>query len=329
MAVPLSTTFGIEIEFVVVGETGQYDDQLSLHQHVIDILREAGFSVNSLSAATNYENWTIGADGSIIATEEIPPLPQWYSPQCIGLELRTPAFFWSQSDAAFEQLGRVLAIIQQNFKTFTNQSCGLHVHVGNRELGFPLGTLRKFAHLTLVFEKQLASLHPYHRVNNIHCRAPSSNFHGRDIIKNLTKITKTKHTKSLVERMSSNRDGARRGFAYNMINLLGEGPKVTIEFRQHEATLDVYAIFCWTSLACTLVERSHFIDLKDLVGLLRQPIDNEAYSVLDFLDALGMRQLAAYYGQRGLYEHPQLKGKQKYLGQAWVDPGKGGCRYER
>ena len=120
--------------------------------------------------------------------------------------------------------------------------------------------------------------------------------------------------------MSSNADGAERGFAYNMRNLLEDGPKTTIEFRQHESTIDAVAVAAWVSLACALVETSHSMAFESLVSLSCQRIGNEAYTVLDLLNALGLVNLADYYGQRTLHEHPQPNGPATYVGQAWV-PG--------
>ena len=212
----------------------------------------------------------------------------------------------------------MLQVLQQNFRVFTNNSCGLHVHVGNREWGFPRRTLKTFAQLVTVWERQLASLHPGHRINNVHCRAPSSNFCDTDLVKNVLILQDAKSTKALIKVMSFNPYGAGRGFAYNMKNLIDKGLKATIEFRQHEAIFDVPAIAAWASLACRLVEKCHYISHTDFISLVVQGVSPDAPNILELLNALGLGDLAAYYAQSALYEHPQPTGLQAYEGQAYV-----------
>ncbi|KAG6994052.1 hypothetical protein G7Y79_00047g082780 [Physcia stellaris] len=324
MMIPFSLTFGIEIEFVVayhlepIANPELLELGLFVRSHMVHVLREAGLSVNEADSLNNYDKWTIGTDGSIKAQPENPHSPEWNGFQFFPVELRSPTLFWDANAAAFQQVDAVLRTLHGNFRIFVNQSCGFHVHVGNRDLGFPRSTLMKFASLVTVFEQQFASLHPYHRVNNVHCRAPGSNFEGRDLLKNILMLLSLKSTHSLITHMSSNPDGDRRGFAYNMVGLIVDGEPPTIEFRQHEATLDFVAVTAWTSLACSLIEICIAMRSDDFSGLLSQAVDGKAYNIIELLVALGLTPFAEYYSQKTLYKHPQSDSRMKYEGEAWV-----------
>lgn len=45
-------------------------------------------------------------------------------------------------EEAFLEVGKVANILSKPFRTEVNRSCGLHIHVGNGDAGFDLGTLK-------------------------------------------------------------------------------------------------------------------------------------------------------------------------------------------
>ena len=306
----VQTTFGIEVEFILAFKPTNFADraspqlETSVYNHIIDILREAGFSVNPFGAAFNYSNWTVDIDFSIKAQ---PDNAHWMDFEFLGVEIKTPVFFFRERAVAFQQLATAFQLIQLQYFVFTNSSCGLHVHVGNRSLGFPRQTLKTFAQMVLVFERQLESLHPIHRINNVHCLSPGSNFLTRDLTKNVRLIQQAQSTAAIVYQMSCKAEGHRRGFAYNMSNLRDEEvmPKPTIEFRQHEGTIDMTAIAAWVGLVCGLVEVCHWMSREDAEAVLAEGIRNKYITVVDFLTQLGMSDVADYYRKRGWHEHPQ------------------------
>ena len=324
MTVPFRLTLGIEIEFVVaypsalITNLGHLETGWFVRSQIVHALREAGLSVNEAGAATNYEHWTVGTDGSINIEPENPRSPHWSGFQFIPVELRSPVLSWDMNSTAFQHLNAVLRTLREKFHTFTNRSCGLHIHVGNGLLGFSYKTLKNLAYLVTVFERQLASMHPYHRVNNVHCRGPGSNFEGQNLIGKLLTIGSRNSTSSVINLMCSNTDGDKRGFAYNMANLLTDDEPPTIEFRQHEATLDYSAIAPWICLACGLVETCQKFNGQRMASLLSHGIGENAYSFLDLLTELGLKPIVEYYSQRTIHEHPQLIGKLRYEGEAWV-----------
>ena len=301
MITPFSLTFAIEIEFVVaypsahIADPGQLETGWFVRSQIVHALREVGLSVNEAGAATNYENWTVGTDGSINIEPENPRSPQWNGFQFILVELRSPMLYWDENAIGFRHLEVALRTLREKFHTFTNRSCGLHVHVGNRSLGFPRKTLKRVAYPVTIFERQLPSLHQYHRVNNVHCRGPGSNFEGQNPIDKILTIGSRKSTRSIINLMCSNTDGDRRGFAYNMAGLITDDEPPTIEFRQHEATMDFFAITAWVYLTCGLVEACHTTSGRNMACLLSRGTGENAYSFLDLLKVLGMEPIVEYY----------------------------------
>ena len=77
----------------------------------------------------------------------------------------------------------------------------------------------------------------------------------------------------------------------------------TIEFRLHEATLDSRVITVWATLVCNFVEACHDITSVDLVSLVIEHVHDRSYTVINLFDHLGMKAIADYYSQRGLYSH--------------------------
>ena len=96
MTVPFSLSLGIEIEFVVaypsalITNPGQLETDWFVRSQIVHALREAGLSVNEAGAVTNYENWTVGTDGSINIEPENSRSPHWNGFQFIPVELRSP-----------------------------------------------------------------------------------------------------------------------------------------------------------------------------------------------------------------------------------------------
>ena len=99
--------------------------------------------------------------------------------------------------------------------------------------------------MVTAFERQLAAIHPFHRVSSVHCRPPSSNFPSGELVENILSLQAARNSKALIEGMSSCALGANRGFAYNLRNLITDGAPPTIEFRQHQATLSVLDCAAW------------------------------------------------------------------------------------
>lgn len=203
----------------------------------------------------------------------------------------------------------MIELLFSRFDVLVNDTCGLHVHVGNRQKGFPLRTVKNLCTLTSTFEREFESLRPPSRIGSGYCRSSGQLFEGispwdvERIIKSIW------NRDNLISRFQE----SDKVYAYNLANLVGS--KQTSEFRQHEATVDVEAIVKWVELTCGLVEKAHQFATKDYsaIGdhLAFESLDrylDATYSlshltILDVLVNLGMREVSAYYSMRGLYTH--------------------------
>lgn len=169
---PYVLTFGVELEFIACYNPEVYQDELqaaegklwpvnstdwSLHEkhgalvrrHMIQILNENQFCTNSYQSK-DFSKWTVDTD-STVAPFDVSE--NWYA-----IEVKTPALFFCR--AALEHVERAVNLLVSKFKLYTNENCGLHVHVGNEDRGFTMGTIKHFCSLITVFERQLDSLHP-------------------------------------------------------------------------------------------------------------------------------------------------------------------------
>lgn len=330
----LTLTFGVELEFILRFNPVDYrfdhdcSHESCLHaeefarKHMTSILVENGYPVYGHEERTSeegsyFEKWDLGKDTSIHISELEPPPDEdrfGYS----AVELRSPALAYTA--ASLLQVREVFDLLFSTFDILVNDSCGLHVHVGNEQKGFPLQTLKNFCILTTTFERELESLHPPSRIGNKHSLSSGTLFAGVSPW-DMEKIIKSTHNeKDLIFRVQD----SEKGYAYNLLNLLEY--KKTIEFRQHEATVNVDDIVKWVEVACSLVMKAHDVAMEDYVDvdqtdLRRYHVDDcldDTYSIpnrsiLDVLAHLGLPELAEYYSTRDLYNHPRPSW-------AWADP---------
>lgn len=330
---PLSLTFGVELEFILRYDPNDYRSghggsdgwsfppEEAVREHVTSILIESGYLVYGEEARISesgsyFEKWDLGADTSIHISELSPPPEDRFGYSAI--ELRSPALPYST--ASLLQVKEVFSLLFSTFDILVNKSCGLHVHVGNEEKGFPLQTLKNFCILTTTFERELESLHPPSRINNSYTLPSGALFAGVSPWDVEKIIKSTLNEDDLIFRVQDN----NKGSAYNLLNLTSY--KKTIEFRQHEATVNVGDILNWVEVACNLVMKAHEFAMEDFSDvdqndLRRYHVDDcldDTYnipnrSILDVLANLGLAELAEYYSGRGLYTHPRPSW-------AWADP---------
>ncbi|KAL8691608.1 MAG: hypothetical protein Q9218_003203 [Villophora microphyllina] len=348
MTRPLNLTFGVELEVIfrydlqryekyidaddgVFGELnvqekqdfgGSRDDaklNRLVRADIIDCLRGAGIPVHGLldkpKRQNEFSQWTISYDVSI----QTPKDGACYT----GVEIKSPVLFFSKK--ADEHIRKVIALLKQNFTVSTNESCGLHVHVGNRKDGFPLTTVKNLSMLVTAFERQVNSLHPASRATSRLCRPPGRLWHRMAPESVATAIERFTDLDSLVERLSvahlrSNAE-VGRFWAYNFINLtpktddpfdtFGSSGSNTIEFRQHAGTTDTREIISWAQLCCILVHSSHERGELGWYGFIAEHLYATNYTVIHLIRDLGYDEsaydkLAEYYGtERKIYDHPK------------------------
>ncbi|KAL9583334.1 MAG: hypothetical protein Q9212_002766 [Teloschistes hypoglaucus] len=332
MTLPLNLTFRVEIELVVCYDIRRYERFLPsgyevfgepeaslrylgpedallnrlVRADIIECLRRKGVPVHGLSQAPKGPDkiscWTVSYDVSIGTTTE-RRTNEWDEARYTGVEIISPALDYSQS--SFVQIQQVIDILKQNFTVTTNETCGLHVHVGNRSHGFPLTTVKNLGLLVAAFERQFNSLHPSERIERFHgMYRPPTRAWGESAVPETIASEIERHDDlcELVKKLNCvKRSGyVTRFFAYNFMNLIpattrGSTRSGTIEFRQHAGTIDATVINYWAFLCCVLVQSSHAVGELGWFDFLADRLYGKKYSILDLIRDLGDESLADYY----------------------------------
>ncbi|KAL8650164.1 MAG: hypothetical protein Q9226_005260 [Calogaya cf. arnoldii] len=261
--------------------------------------------LDDLSGHNRFSKYTVWLDESIEPdTEQLPS--KWAGSYYTGVELKTPVFLYQET--AFKQLMQVIRLLDDNFSIFVNHTCGLHIHVGNGTHGLPFSTVKNLAILTTVFERQLNSLHPIHRIQNEFCRPLSQSWDGLDPILIAKEIEAFPNIEQFVNKLSEVYGYPDKFHAVNFSNLGCKDGTQTIEFRQHQGTTDPLAMIQWARLCCELVRYCYQAGEFGVLCFLRDRVDRADYSIIDLLTDIGLggpNSLADYYEQEGLYQHPQ------------------------
>ena len=346
-------TFGVELEFLLAYfpepetrairerktkglwlERDQFEhvsnEEWAQRSEVAFALRSAGLAVNSRSEK-GYDKWTVTSDGSVKPgpcdctnmnptwangiTDHLTP-EQRAKLRYVNCEVVSPVLDWSSNQInQMEDIIRAINVIK-TFRAFCPQSSGLHVHLGNREDGFPLATVKKFAMLVHCFEDQMNQLHPADRLNNQYCVLPRFAFelHERSPRQMIDIIEKFETKAAVVDFMTSERMEPRLPWhyrAYNFGNIM-EFSKNTIEFRQHMGTLDPLTIKRWVSLAGELMLVAHKMDSKSLIRFILTSSKKADFTVLDLLRDLNLGSLADAY-RNYIYHHSGVSYKDPWL----------------
>jgi hypothetical protein len=275
--------------------------------HRVEGLTGPGHDVWQIDKDTSLEPVT-GDDQSYIYTQ---------------VEVRTRVLPFN--DKSFDEIQSALDTIKSKFRTYINSTCGLHVHVGNGQKGFHQTTVQNLASLLYSFEPVLSAIHPAHRQDQSHCRSlrrwagivskhPSLHTNAarpRDI-SNPAAIHQILNTHSIDQLKETLKSWNGDRLAYNFENLSEPpsaelfntepcskqpGSKLTIEFRQHEGTLDFDRLQLWVQTVVGLVQQSHGFDLYDFDDLLRTAALSAIpdFSVSELLSLLGMQGPAKTY----------------------------------
>ncbi|KAK7976858.1 hypothetical protein PG989_015321 [Apiospora arundinis] len=240
--------------------------------------------------------WTVDEDVSVGATVE-EALQERAAPgerklQWYGLELISPAN--ANTDASHQELHDVLRILRNKYGDCmrVNVKCGLHIHVGMGPNAIPVGELRRIAAFLYVVDPILAILHPEHRQDNFHCpsirqrsqvtwgmtAAIAEDFDEerdggpwkmqqrgqqptplRDAVQELLSCASGHAVYRLLQyRNSVNNYNFNNYYNANYTVRPELEGRVTIEFRQHEGTLDPARIEAWARLCVGLTEWAAF-----------------------------------------------------------------------
>ncbi|KAI9810631.1 MAG: hypothetical protein M1832_001230 [Thelocarpon impressellum] len=314
---PLDLTFGVELEFIVrvmrvagaeqLAEVkrvyARIDPDMDLkakhatYHAVSETLRTIGFQVYLLQEATRakaYEEWTVGSDHSILAWDEKNDTTRY---SFVTVEVKSPVLLFNDSNIT--EVRRAMHELNKRHKILLNETCGFHVHIGNLTRGFPLATLRTFAEVVTVFERQLHTLHPSHRHEDDWSAPPSSclSLSSLPRLEQARIIAETQHLEHFLHVMHP---FYSRHQAYNFVQLDPQRPDglKTIEFRQHEGTMDPDRAGAWITVAAGLVQWAHTASPVDLLRLLTEHANDYKFDVLALFSAVGLARVKRYYKRR-------------------------------
>lgn len=298
-----------EIQFIVSEDVSDSEENTLQRQetqmHISKTLRDAGLAANSFwddDRVSKISDWLVTKDDSVQAVH-----PEYdFAP----VEMNSPPFFYCRE--VLLNVSAVSQVLTTTYRLHCNETCGLHVHIGNREDGFHPSILSNLFALLWTFEERLALLHPEERRSDPiiqHCRSLRNDSRlGRSLpltpegtrqgLKKLIELRDQNTCERIVTSMGTNNMDR---LAYNIKNLdeVKCDPKMTVEFRQHEGTLSVERTIHWINVCAGLVEFAEMADPNELDEFLWSHIDdkNEDYTAIDLLRAIGRPAEADFYAR--------------------------------
>ena len=179
------------------------------------------------------------------------------------------------------------------------------------------------------FEEQFEELHPRHRFRHGAYSASLWNFRtqGKELDKEdtfsripvLETILKSDEKEEIIDLFRAReRRGPDNRLAYNVVNLSDKSNEIfkkTIEFRQHEATLDPEQVKHWIQTCVGLVEFAYKVDSSKLTTFLRENVDLDITqcTITKVLEEIGLHDDFLYYAWRSEEEESEMKPNQSQM----------------
>ncbi|KAL9079543.1 MAG: hypothetical protein Q9157_001601 [Trypethelium eluteriae] len=192
MTSPLNLTFGIELEFVLLGKAKEVTDycpemgELAVynalrHCRVTNEGSPYSLSTNPLPVHDkegncweneyNYSKWIITSDSSASFTQDQQALLPDDIHRAWPIELKSRVFEFHTEQNWRAEIASVLRTLHHHFnqpgstfRILVPATCGFHVHIGNRRDSFPLGTVQHLLQLVTAHERCFDTLHSVHRI---------------------------------------------------------------------------------------------------------------------------------------------------------------------
>ncbi|KAI0888097.1 putative amidoligase enzyme-domain-containing protein [Annulohypoxylon maeteangense] len=124
-----------------------------------DILKKHGLPTDLMEGI--YDQWRIKSDETVSSIEGDY---KWS-----GMEIVSPVE--RASDESFQLIRYTLDLLRSNYRIMVNNTCGLHVHVGDGSELMPLDHVKRVAGLFWAADPLLACIHPPHRRTNFWCQS--------------------------------------------------------------------------------------------------------------------------------------------------------------
>ena len=316
---PLKITFGVEIECVVAYPAGVYffgdgRKDLKMKSEVEELLDRTGLPTNELRGddPIMYDKWTIKEDATI--KKPANTIMEEYD----DLEITSRILCYDDPDS-FQEIRNVLDLVRSEFKLIDGieNSCGLHVHIGNEDRGFEFEVLRRYALLVTGFEHLLLKLIPAYRVKppkgtKCFCIPPSelSELKGLALRECLDKIWACEREWQLQDIMSPIWQGKNLAFNFSSHS---DSSKRTIEHRIFPGTTHVEDVLAAVELCATLVSFAWDTSDEELALLLESAFD-ACFNTEHLLTAIGKAHLWGVFWninhQRDIKKDPLLTARE-------------------
>ncbi|TGO90450.1 hypothetical protein BPOR_0064g00130 [Botrytis porri] len=300
-------TFGVEFEFAIRFKRGLFPDYTRLGPETLiletglDILTEAEIDQdcprfskpnqdpNRISQQDLFNTWAIGTDATLSFDEEEHADR---SSMFFELEMITPVLKFGPK--AFKEIDKMLTAFKKHFDVVVNQSCGLHVHVGNGTKGLSFQPLQHLMATIWTFEPQIFSLLRKSRNNGKYCGSlhKRSNLGVYEYEGNLLNVILGTSDINEVVAMFNGYDS----FCYMAFKLeyliqpFRYPVKRTIEFRAHEGSMDSETVLNWASFVVELVSWAHKINRQDLKFFLSKHVASKDSSIEDLFKEISFPQ---------------------------------------
>ena len=251
-----------------------------------------------------YHRWSVTDDGSVgfkgTFDPEAQPRDSYLEAEiksCGGVELISPAL--TDTPESFEEVKKVFTLVRDLDFIHVNNTCGLHVHAAFGKHPITIAPLRRIASLLFALDPFLASLRPDSRSGNMHCQSirkfsnAARGYRLVDAIKGLKNPRKSVLDEDepdyfLPEPKANVVDWVSIPAAVQAIReckkpehvgwLMTTGERAnydftrfistfnaTIEFREHEATLNVDEVLAWGRFCVGVVRyAAHDMSKEDL-----------------------------------------------------------------
>jgi hypothetical protein len=296
-----------------------YDRQVK--RRVAKTLREVGlptvvpldpgndgeFEVLQVSYPWMGGHWVTTTDSSVYGPEDEY---DWWA-----IEINSPPLIFCEE--ALDAVLLACNALTQNFRSNVNESCGLHVHVGNGTDNFSAETMKNLMAFLWCFEPIIDKLHPAHRHNGRYCHSIRESSVYGDMFKHenasvvdiLIKIWNEKCKNSLLRLMSDTHSATFKEayFTGNMRLSLSSDKlhdtKITFEFRQHEGTPDGPRTVNWVQTVVGLFELADDCDRFFMAAFVMEHAELEdgggrLYEIEDLLRDIGLEEPADFYASR-------------------------------
>lgn len=231
----------------------------------------------------DYSTWQLMSDLSLVALDKEQKSQyglrgeNWDSH---GIELVSKPYLLSDLPVAQSDITALVASLTTDTSAITtNESCGLHVHIGlpKGEL-FPIEVLRNLALLTIAYENHISLLHPERRSNgsssDLHSNKSDTFYTEDDTLRDQTTrngqvmqstalaferirnlIMAADHAE-LAKIMGDRKNSTAYGFV-DWSRIHGGCGPATFEFRQHAGTLQAEEIGHWVHFCAGLVQLAY------------------------------------------------------------------------